>query len=200
MIGIRHFALGRMQWAYIAGRGLLTISQRGTPRQHEPVDLTDTVWSGRRDSNPRPQPWQGCALPLSYARAPARARVLSGFPRLCKAAAPTLDATPGRRHGQPNQCRACSAGTAATSMGRASPTRIARQWTTSSVKPHRPRRPRPSAAAHDRRRRPEDLHAGRDRGVAHASPSWSISGPPGAAPASSSRRRWRRWCAPPAGG
>ena len=26
------------------------------------------VWSGRWDSNPRPQPWQGCALPLSYAR------------------------------------------------------------------------------------------------------------------------------------
>ena len=25
-------------------------------------------WSGRRDSNPRLQPWQGCALPLSYAR------------------------------------------------------------------------------------------------------------------------------------
>ena len=25
-------------------------------------------WSGRRDSNPRHQPWQGCALPLSYAR------------------------------------------------------------------------------------------------------------------------------------
>ena len=24
--------------------------------------------SGRRDSNPRHQPWQGCALPLSYAR------------------------------------------------------------------------------------------------------------------------------------
>jgi hypothetical protein len=28
-------------------------------------------WSGRRDSNPRPQPWQGCALPLSYARSGA---------------------------------------------------------------------------------------------------------------------------------
>src|SRR5947209_8625858 len=28
----------------------------------------DGNWSGRRDSNPRPQPWQGCALPLSYAR------------------------------------------------------------------------------------------------------------------------------------
>ena len=25
-------------------------------------------WSGRGDSNARPQPWQGCALPLSYAR------------------------------------------------------------------------------------------------------------------------------------
>jgi hypothetical protein len=30
------------------------------------------VWSGRRDSNPRLQPWQGCALPLSYARTPQR--------------------------------------------------------------------------------------------------------------------------------
>ena len=29
-------------------------------------------WSGRGDSNARPQPWQGCALPLSYARAPER--------------------------------------------------------------------------------------------------------------------------------
>ena len=27
-----------------------------------------SFWSGRRDSNPRLQPWQGCALPLSYAR------------------------------------------------------------------------------------------------------------------------------------
>ena len=31
------------------------------------VDYLD-FWSGRRDSNPRLQPWQGCALPLSYAR------------------------------------------------------------------------------------------------------------------------------------
>ena len=28
-------------------------------------------WSGRWDSNPRPQPWQGCALPLSYTRSTA---------------------------------------------------------------------------------------------------------------------------------
>ena len=26
------------------------------------------IWSGRRDSNPRHQPWQGCTLPLSYSR------------------------------------------------------------------------------------------------------------------------------------
>ena len=26
------------------------------------------VWSGKRGSNSRPQPWQGCALPLSYSR------------------------------------------------------------------------------------------------------------------------------------
>src|SRR6201987_4063182 len=33
-------------------------------------------WSGRWDSNPRPQPWQGCALPLSYTRGPKRRRLL----------------------------------------------------------------------------------------------------------------------------
>ena len=26
------------------------------------------LWSERRDSNPRPQPWQGCILPLNYFR------------------------------------------------------------------------------------------------------------------------------------
>jgi hypothetical protein len=29
---------------------------------------TIKFWSGKRDSNSRPQPWQGCALPLSYSR------------------------------------------------------------------------------------------------------------------------------------
>src|SRR5712692_8781206 len=28
----------------------------------------DECWSGKRDSNPRPRPWQGRALPLSYSR------------------------------------------------------------------------------------------------------------------------------------
>ena len=31
-------------------------------------DGTLIAWSGRRDSNPRPSPWQGDALPLSYFR------------------------------------------------------------------------------------------------------------------------------------
>jgi hypothetical protein len=26
------------------------------------------LWSGKRDLNPRRQPWQGCTLPLSYSR------------------------------------------------------------------------------------------------------------------------------------
>ena len=30
----------------------------------------EKIWSGRRDSNPRPRPWQGRALPLSYTRIP----------------------------------------------------------------------------------------------------------------------------------
>ena len=30
-------------------------------------------WSGKRGSNSRPQPWQGCALPLSYSRNPTLA-------------------------------------------------------------------------------------------------------------------------------
>src|SRR5437660_1315528 len=28
----------------------------------------EEIWSGRRGSNPRPRPWQGRALPLSYTR------------------------------------------------------------------------------------------------------------------------------------
>src|SRR5260370_33238385 len=36
------------------------------PREHFEFQLK--VWSGRRDSNPRPRPWQGRALPLSYTR------------------------------------------------------------------------------------------------------------------------------------
>src|SRR5690606_28557214 len=45
--------------------------ERGAPNG-QPLNRRKSLrnWSGRRDSNSRPQPWQGCALPLSYARAP----------------------------------------------------------------------------------------------------------------------------------
>jgi hypothetical protein len=48
-------------------------------------------WSGRRDSNPRPRPWQGRALPLSYTRirefggdfAPTTGRAMPNAAREC---------------------------------------------------------------------------------------------------------------------
>src|SRR5262249_32513517 len=33
-----------------------------------PSDSGPFLWSGKRDLNPRPSPWQGDALPLSYSR------------------------------------------------------------------------------------------------------------------------------------
>ncbi len=42
------------------------------------IDLFESFWSGRRDSNPRPQPWQGCALPLSYTRIRGTAAPFAG--------------------------------------------------------------------------------------------------------------------------
>ena len=57
-------------------RGSVATRWRPTPtRRKKPPNLVAVtccfgweIWSGRRDSNPRPQPWQGCALPLSYTR------------------------------------------------------------------------------------------------------------------------------------
>ncbi|MEY3841966.1 MAG: hypothetical protein RLZZ542_1076, partial [Pseudomonadota bacterium] len=40
------------------------------------------IWSGKRDLNPRPQPWQGCALPLSYARTSVGGGRIAGRPDL----------------------------------------------------------------------------------------------------------------------
>ena len=42
----------------------LPLSQRGAPSPGpEERAGEETDWSGKRDSNSRPQPWQGCALP-----------------------------------------------------------------------------------------------------------------------------------------
>src|SRR2546428_2250330 len=42
------------------------------PLGHVAVVRINQVWSGRRDSNSRPPPWQGGALPLSYFRVASR--------------------------------------------------------------------------------------------------------------------------------
>ena len=42
-----------------------------------PCRITFSYWSGKRDSNSRPQPWQGCALPLSYSRTGCHEPVLT---------------------------------------------------------------------------------------------------------------------------
>jgi hypothetical protein len=49
--------------------------QKAGVRQNH-FDFPGKNWSGRWDSNPRPQPWQGCALPLSYTRMTHRAVLL----------------------------------------------------------------------------------------------------------------------------
>lgn len=48
--------------------------ERGTPLSESPVgrshplEVLEKNWSGKGDLNPRPSPWQGDALPLSYSR------------------------------------------------------------------------------------------------------------------------------------
>ena len=41
-----------------------------------PFSFCHEIWSGRRDLNSRPSPWQGDALPLSYSRFPKRVSIL----------------------------------------------------------------------------------------------------------------------------
>jgi hypothetical protein len=56
---------------------------RCAEKWHFPEDsIFREIWSGRRDLNPRPQPWQGCALPLSYTRSnpPVRGSSLNRGP------------------------------------------------------------------------------------------------------------------------
>src|SRR4030042_3881324 len=67
--------LGRVRGCYISAKSLKTLE---AATGFEPVNngfadrcLTPwlcRLWSGKRDSNPRLQPWQGCTLPLSYSR------------------------------------------------------------------------------------------------------------------------------------
>ena len=52
---------------HFGGDGRIRTADRGfaDPRLNH---LATSPWSGRRDSNPRPSPWQGDALPLSHFR------------------------------------------------------------------------------------------------------------------------------------
>ena len=52
----------------------------------------EKIWSGRRGSNPRPRPWQGRALPLSY----TRIRKIGD------------DGSPTTRRAMPNAARECN--------------------------------------------------------------------------------------------
>lgn len=42
----------------------------------------ESIWSGKRGSNPRPPPWQGGALPLSYSRSKQKLIITKIFPYL----------------------------------------------------------------------------------------------------------------------
>ena len=52
-------------------------------------------WSGRRGSNPRPRPWQGRALPLSYTRILCRSRDAPATAVVCQKRAANATATGG---------------------------------------------------------------------------------------------------------
>ena len=47
--------------------GVEAFNKKGKKKRKTEV-LRFFIWSGKRGSNSRPQPWQGCALPLSYSR------------------------------------------------------------------------------------------------------------------------------------
>src|SRR5262245_2447268 len=65
-------------------------ARHGMSQRAESLSSWLVFWSGRRDSNPRPRPWQGRALPLSYTRvrgpaevAPDRRRAMPKGAALC---------------------------------------------------------------------------------------------------------------------
>ncbi len=59
--------------ATISGSALGVSRPASAPRKAPNLLIDMIFWSGKRDSNSRPQPWQGCALPteLFPRRAPA---------------------------------------------------------------------------------------------------------------------------------
>jgi hypothetical protein len=74
-------------------RGSISGGPRCAARLAQAIALLSRkkIWSGRRGSNPRPRPWQGRALPLSYTRireiggdrSPATGRAMPNAAREC---------------------------------------------------------------------------------------------------------------------
>ena len=100
----------------------------GAPVSYRPTVFAANGESGKRDSNPRPQPWQGCALPTEL------------FPR-----APTTNTGDGQ-----DSSHRTRAGQASGSAGRVNPATRGHVAQTTGYAPaarpmpHRPRSPRPS--------------------------------------------------------
>ena len=81
----------------------LTLLPQRLPLGHSPTVVKSAKsWSGRRDSNPRPRPWQGRALPLSY----TRIREIGG------------DHSPATRRAMPNAALECNSPRAIFESGR----------------------------------------------------------------------------------
>ena len=53
------------------------ICYRYATTKKPPQKVVFCYWSGQWDSDPRHQPWQGCALPLSYTRINSMAYLIS---------------------------------------------------------------------------------------------------------------------------
>src|SRR6185295_5129493 len=73
-----------VRWPKILPSGKGTVNRRLGGAGRPPGRGRPTGWSGKRESNPRLQPWQGCTLPLSYSRSrpglPAARRYYRAIP------------------------------------------------------------------------------------------------------------------------
>src|SRR5215831_2155047 len=87
--------------SFLVGTRRTSRARGGPQRQYGPLSGPGnaTNWSGRRDSNPRPRPWQGRALPLSYTRIRRVGRPAKGVRRSRSYAKwrPALQPSPCRR-------------------------------------------------------------------------------------------------------
>ncbi len=60
---------GQRRKTEIVGLTISAVGRLGKKKSDPEIqDRFFRIWSGKRDSNSRRQPWQGCTLPLSYSR------------------------------------------------------------------------------------------------------------------------------------